>query len=416
MGSRSYSYQLCRGINHSPTIWVRFGDCSLSNTIFVVKVILLYISFPHQLLHALAAVKHEQLQNQDLVNIPKAILIWCYDAAQHLPNSPFRQQFAALLRGYPEIDVWMPNYIFRVVQLSPFRSVSTRAGVFKRWLANRSVALVAYSHDMSADHTAQALFQACPFAWRMCFGDPPGFLYSNQEIQRTTLPNNSFFRRLMGGAKPLDDGFRWLYANSNRIPIVFGTPTTSGLVTQIPITVLLETLELLRSGLVELQYLCRRWLEENTCPLERPCLLLLSNLTETGITTRESEVDLYRSIVRSSLPAGSHIFIKPHPGTSNRMLGLIKLALRDYRISILPSHIGFAPVEILAEFVDACRIYSISSASVLLIKLFNSNIETHCLTNDLIKAYFKPQWQDYFIRANDAIIKAINSRQDDLYN
>lgn len=396
-----------------PTLDSLSGYARWVTQIWLLKLMkILYISFPHQLLHALAAVNHERLENPDQANASMAIIVWCYDAAQHLPNSLFRQQFAAMLQAYSEIDLWIPSYLSRITQLSPLRQLRARSLSFNQRFEGRSIGLIAYSHDISVDHTAQALFQAWPNSRRVCFGDPPGFLYSDNEIEEARVLKKSVLRYFISGKRSPDDGINWRFADSNRVAVLFGDET-SGPVTEVPLTVLNETLKRLQIGLKQIDDNCRQWLEHQIPKSVRPCLLLLSNLTESGITTAEAEIELYQTIVRTSLPPGSYILIKPHPGTSNRMQRTIAKSMHAYRVSVLPQGIGLAPVELLPSLISSCRIYSISSASVLLTKLFGADTVSHQLTDDLIQTYFDPRWHSHFFRANRSIQKALQLLQND---
>ena len=124
---------------------------------------LLLISFPHQLLHAISALRHDRMLNGQAPDAAVTVFVWAYQPGEHLPGSRFRALFRKLLVGLPWVRLAFPGYPIRQLALSPHRSIAQRVRYVRQSLgggrADR-VRLVGYAHDSGADHTAQVLRQS----------------------------------------------------------------------------------------------------------------------------------------------------------------------------------------------------------------------------------------------------------------
>jgi len=338
---------------------------------------------------------------------PATILFWSYQAADHLSGAKVRQICRRALQDFPWIELLFPSFLHRMYCLSPYRLLTDRSSWIRKKFGVGNCYSCYYSHDVSADHTAQALMQAFPEARRICYGDPPGFLYPTR---------NTFLRNRVGRWNTLKElvwesrlrGIKnWFSPQESIIAVDFrsfdreGQPQTAYV---LPNAVLLDTLERLRMDFPEITPKASSFfsaLTDNECS---PYLLLLSNFTASGMTSRQNELELYIDICQSYVPLGETICIKPHIGTPQKLLFLLLARLSDYRAFVFPVAAQQLPIELLPELIARSHVLSVSSSSALIAHLFKSDV-THVLTEDRIRHFFKPAYVAYMLKANKAIVE-----------
>jgi hypothetical protein len=374
---------------------------------------LILVSFPHQLLHAIAALRMERLRRGIAVDDPLTVWVWSYQAKEHLASSRFRSLFSQMLKGLPEARLSIPGYLTRQWALCPQRSVTDRARYLAKHLVTTLPRLVVYSHDVGSDHTAQALLQAARVADAICFGDPPGFIYSQEEIHRSAAYRPSLMRQLFRNRLSSDACLDWRFADISWVAVDFArgaeTEQAPGPPTRvIPLEVLRQTLQLLLEGVEQRASLQQRVLAQfpEKCV---PRLLLLSNFTESRMTSRSQELLLYGELIRQYARPDDWVLVKPHAGTSPSFVRRLVASLAGYRLSVLPSALSTLPVEMLDEILKRCDVISVSSASALLTLLDTAASVTHGLTDALIEQYFAPEWVVRFQVANQSILKAVGA-------
>lgn len=373
---------------------------------------LLLISFPHQLLHALSALKHYRIREGIPEQAPTIIFAWSFQSSEHEQNSPFRIFLDSVLCEFPFVTLVFPTLHERRYELSPFRTLIHRVGWVRSRLHAFSVDAIFFAHDASADRTAQVLMQSFLDANTICFGDPPGFLHPQFHSQHQGNPIKRFiWRSRTRGLTSL---------RSPTISIVTigfdeNISASHGDVLVLPRSLVVKTLADIQRGLDKIKHDLRVDYNNQEENAGCPNILLISNFSESALTSRENELALYIDICKQFVTKGAKIIIKPHFGTSPKFINKLTKLLSVYRPEIFPTISAQIPIEFFPELVKRCNIISVSSSSALLSYLFEKQI-SHALTADRIKKYFKVDRVTYMLEANQAIesslCTAINRPQD----
>lgn len=361
-------------------------------------------SFPHQLLHALASLRHQREHEGRPVDDEALLLVWSHQPREHRAGSRFRHQFAQLLQGFPWVRLVFPGYVARQTWLSPHLAIRARVRALARHLGPCEVERCYYAHDASADHTAQVLLQWQPHARAICYGDPPGFLYPAAGAEaRRKLAARWLAREPLGQGSDLP---AWREASLNLVAVRFPLPAgVAGAVQLVPRPLYLDTLASLRRGLPQLASLQRRLLASLG---GRPAtLLVLSNFTESRLTRREDELALYRELLQAHAPAGGLVLLKPHAGTTPAFLHDLQARLSSHRLQLLPPELRWLPVELLDLLLQGVTVLSVSSSSVLLSYLYGGDRVRHGLTGEAIDRWFRPEVRADFRADNAAILHVL---------
>lgn len=367
---------------------------------------LILVSFPHQLLHAISALRNDRSMRGIREDEPVTIVVWSHQAAHHNCGAPIRAVFNQTLESFPWIKLWIPTKFQRLYYLSPYRLLTKRAAWIRRKLKSDTYSSFLYSHDVSADHTAQAVMQAVPHARLICYGDPPGFIYPacNALLQNTNTIKQRIWKTRLRGLQ------NWLSAKQSIIAVDFRFQTGSidaSDVHLLPRQIIMETLDSIRSGFHNVA--TAETLLLNECaPIELSHILLLSNFTDSRMTTRQNELALYVDICKSYVPRGGMIYIKPHIGTSQEFTSQLIEKLADYRAVSFPAAIQQLPVELFPKLFARSHVLSVSSSSALIARLYGKAV-THVLTDDRIRRFFKSDYVSYMINANLAIVRKVKN-------
>jgi len=374
---------------------------------------ILFVSFPHQLLHAISSLKHERAQSGQPSDDPVIVWVWAYQAGEHMPGSRFRRLFDKLLVGLPWVQLMFPGYLKRQFTLSPHRSISQRARCVNRCFDGKSVRLIGYAHDVGHDHTAQALLQAFPSAKTLCFGDTPGFLYARDEIALSMIYRPSVIKQLFHNRMDADIGLRWRFADENIVAVRFCSKSTQGegSAVVLPTETLISTMQALCHGLEAERQQQQQFLQQLAAP-SKPWLLLTSNFSESNLTTRLNELSLYSELISRHALSRDVVIIKPHVGSPANMVRQIAARLPGLRIVALPESLRWIPVEMLDVILRDSQTVSVSSSTALISLLYGPDNAHHALTNDMIERYFEPDSRADFRAANEMIVQAIKGNRD----
>lgn len=382
----------------------------MNRTVHETNNALLLVSFPHQLLHAISALKYDRMLHSIPEDAPVTILIWSYQFLNHSSRAKIRKVFFQALQGFSQVKILFPTLFERIFYLSPYRLITDRASWIRRQLKAENYSVFYYSHDESADHTAQAVMQALPEARRVCFGDPPGFLYptcnflqKNKDGHKNTVKQRIWQSRLCGLKN-------WLSASELIIAVDFRLPCEAvemSIVHVMPSQFLVETLNRLKSGFQDAAAIESLLLEEWAGYESMPFLLLISNLSASGLTTEQREVALYVDICQAYVSPGETIYIKPHIGTSREFLNQLISKLGLYRVIVFPVAIQQLPIEFFSALLARSHILSVSSSSALISKLFGYNV-AHALDEERIRQFIEPDCHSEMTKANSAIIRKIS--------
>lgn len=369
---------------------------------------LLLISFPHQLLHALSALRYYRIRKGIPEQAPAIIFVWSYQSSQHTPNSSFRKILDCAIRDFHFVTLVFPTLTERRYRLSSLRTLIDRVGWIRTRLRSFVIDAIFFAHDASADRTAQVLMQSFPEADAICFGDPPGFLYPQFHLQH----QRTFLKRMVWGSRARGlSSLRSPTLSIVTIDFYNNGSTSDGDVLVLPREIVLETLTSLQRGIEqikkELQFGYRK-LVGNARYIN---ILLLSNFSESGLAEIEDELALYSDICSNCNSSGGKLFIKPHFGTSPRFLKKLANGLSSHRPEIFPTLAGQIPIELLPNLVEQSNIISVSSSSVLLSHLFKKQI-SHALTATRIQRYFKADRVAYMLEANQFIERSLSASMD----
>lgn len=369
---------------------------------------LLLISFPHQLLHALSALRYYRMREGVPAQAPVIILVWAHQSSEHAADSSFRKILDYTIREFTFVSLVFPTLIERCFHLSPFRTLIDRI----KWLRNRfinfSIDAVFFAHDASADQTAQLLLQSFQNATAVCFGDPPGFLYPPFHLHyQGALFKRGFWKSRARGI------------SSQRIPDLSivavdfydNRRSAGGNVLVLPREVILETLATLQSGLEKAKGNLE-FRHESIVKKEGPLdILLLSNFSESGLADGDRELELYGDICENFCAPGGRLLIKPHFGTSSGFLKKLRSRLASHETEIFPAFEGRVPIELFPNLVRRGNVISVSSSSILLSSIFQSKV-CHALTAERIRKYFKADRVAYMLEANRLIEKSLSDSFD----
>ncbi len=368
---------------------------------------IVYVSFPHQLLHALSALQYDRQLRGMRVNSPATIFVWSYRAANHAYGSAYGKLLAAAISQFPHVTLALPTLMQRCVRLLPYQRVSARARWISCEFADDHIEAVYFSHDASADRTAQAVMQAFPGARRVCYGDPPGFLGPSYSENIRDRKADRWLKRRFWESRVRD--LEALYVQTASIIAIdfrsSDADAAGGAVDHVkvlPRTILTENLLRIQAGLRETLGVDDVMACIKTNKEIPPYLLLLSNFSESGLMTSDNEMKMYVDICGNYVAAGARILIKPHFGTRADFVSRLVARLVRFRARLLPESLQLLPVELMSEVVSACQVISVSSSSALLVKLLGVDV-IHALSADLIQRYFKASAVDYMVEANECI-------------
>ena len=360
---------------------------------------LLLISFPHQLLHALSALRYYRIREGVSEQKPAIIFVWSFKSSEHAPNSSLRIFLDSVLREFPFITLVFPTLHERRYELSSFRPLVHRVAWVRNRLRTFSVDAIFFAHDASADQTAQVLMQSFLDAMAVCFGDPPGFLYPQFQLQH----HGNSIKRLFWRSRS-----RGLA--SLRSPLLSIITINFGQKTQVsdrdvlvpPRSLVTKTLEDIQRGVDTINHDLSVDYKNQEKSADRPNLLLISNFSESGLMNSRNELALYIDICERFLKRGDKLIVKPHFGTSSKFIKKLTKSLSAYRLEMLLGISGRIPIESYPELIKRFNVISVSSSSALLSYLFEGQI-SHALTADDIEKYFKADRVAYMLEANQAI-------------
>ncbi len=356
----------------------------------------LLVSFPHQLLHALSALKFDRRLRSIVPDAPVILLIWSHQWFQHREGSTFRVFFGAALRDYPNVKLVFPDTHCRLFHLSPYRKVVDRADCLRRLLADEAVVACYFSHDVSADRTAQSLMQAFPVARRVSYGDPPGFLYPDDPVARFNYFPQHPLKAALWATRVR--GLEIQYSPECAIIAIDFRGRTGGVgeVHVLERNDLLETLRRIRRGLGP----CLPDRLPNHASIN---VLVMGNFSNSRMTSRQGEMQLYEEICASHVRPGEIVYVKPHPGTDAAFVRQLIARLGACDARIFPDGDLGLPIELFEEFMAQGSVISVSSASVLIAYLFDCPV-VHGLTDARVRRFFRSEYVPPMLTSNQAIL------------
>lgn len=360
---------------------------------------LLLISFPHQLLHALSALKYYRLRQGIPDQTPAIIFAWAYQSSHHAQNSAFRRILNSTICDFPFIKLVFPTWRERFFNISPYRTLINRVGWVRSKLCPFSIDAIFFAHDASADRTSQVLMQSFPEAEPICFGDPPGFLYPqfHSQYQSNILKRLFWSSRTRGTLSMISPVLTFVsidfYNNHNAV---------DGNVLIVPREIITDTLTSLQRVMEkvkkDLNVNYEILLKRSSCIN----ILLLSNFSESGLAEENNELALYGEICKEFKSPYARLLIKPHFGTKPDFMRKLAMRLSSHDPVFLSPIEAQIPIEFFPELIRTGNIISVSSSSALLSHIYQKKI-SHALTANRIRKYFQNDKVAYMLEANQAI-------------
>jgi hypothetical protein len=135
-------------------------------------------------------------------------------------------------------------------------------------------------------------------------------------------------------------------------------------------------------------------------------LFLLSNLAASGLTSLEGETALYVDVVEQTVPAGSTVFIKHHPRSSEQVLHAVldRLASRYRAVVLDDAEMSRMPIEIWTDLIAHCALVPMFSTSAINLKYLYGKDVMLPLNESRIRRYFLSDKADY-ARSVDGMIR-----------
>lgn len=377
------------------------------------KVSIISIDHINQLIPAYAALKHTRLAN---IALEKTLLILTK------PHIAFNQlkldHIQTLVSNEPKAVVINGYSLFKYPKLMTYIPVRLRAKFLYKKLKNYQIDDVFFSHDISSDFWNQALMHAFPKAKRVCYGDALGLVYTQnyftQLMYRIKNQNKIIIHNIFARIKR-----KFLYpTKGNQLKpheAILAIPCDPGkdflpqcALSIIPQHELKDCVQQLAETIPQFKTHMRDIISNHS----KPCyLLMLSNFTESKLTTLENEISLYKEILAKHAQKDSIIIIKPHPAHNPVFFNQIIDALsQEYLIQIIDKEFYHLPIELAESLVQGCEVLSVSYSSISLPYIYDKKV-THVLTQELINTYFSIEKMSWFIESNNLYLNMIKALQ-----
>lgn len=365
--------------------------------------------FAHQAIPAIAAA-HAWRARQRLPADSELILL-----LDHPPGWPpariaeAKALLDALASPFPFVRTMLPDAALQQRLVASSRPLRSSSRAVAGMLGDTPIRELYYPHDMT--FAPQILAYAFPDASRVCFGDALGVVYSRRYFEQISFSplRRALFRARRAAATALGwlPPFRDAHAAVLVLPADPGGDYLAGKDLFVPAR------EDVRSLLVAMSAAVLGLADETARFLATPgphFVMLLGNLTEAGITSADSEVELFRRAIERHAPAGASVLLKPHPGADPIRTQRLSAALPGFRVSVFPQALVPIPIEIAFSLVERSTILSLSYASISLRYLYAKPV-IHVLDQGLIDEWTLPGkrvWMSESNRQYLAILEALD--------
>ncbi len=370
---------------------------------------MILISFPHQLVHALAALQADRKQRNINLDSPVTIFVWSHRWIDHRADVFFIKMIRELAQ-LSNCTIYHLSLLERVFKFSEYRVLLKRVKSLTKIFSAKNYTSFYFSHDASADHTAQVFMQFLPNAHKICFGDPPGFLFKKYSSVQERLDDRAPGLKHWFWNTRIRDIQQWFGYDSAYVAMDMNNVSQHNLSSPIILSKnrFIKLIHLIKINMSDLENQEKIFLERLDYSNSDLNLLVLSNLNESKLITRENELKLYLELSHRHCELGSTIIIKPHIASNFSFITQLKKILSEYHIIILPEYLRSVPLEMLTLLLKQCKIISVSSASVFLSYLYGKEKITHALTETDIQRFFNEDSCNYMINATRAITDTIH--------
>jgi Alpha-2,8-polysialyltransferase (POLYST) len=160
-------------------------------------------------------------------------------------------------------------------------------------------------------------------------------------------------------------------------------------------------------GLGDLKRYCTSLLGHDS--LTASHLFLLSNLSASGLMSRENEILMYVEIIRSTVVEDGRILLKFHPRSSLEVVNAVVDNLKfDYQVKVIDdAKLSRVPIELWGDLIANCKIVAMFSTSALNIKYIYAKQVELPLNSALIAKYFYHDKVGYVEEVHDMIAQSI---------
>jgi hypothetical protein len=312
----------------------------------------------------------------------------------------------ALLSSEINLVLIKGNELFQASRWMICLPARIRAMFLQRKLLQYAIDEIYFAHDNSSDFWNQALMQAFPAAKRYCYGDALGLVYThtyfNQLMYRLRHEGSILFYNFFARFKRF-----LLYPGKKRRLFaeraILAIPCDPGgdFLTSCSLSIIDQaTFRAKVSALADCLPEFKKHMSEQIQAHPNCYLLMLSNFTESKLTTLANEIRLYQEILATYAQKDGLIIIKPHPAHQKSYLDQIVSALsKEYTIEVVDERFYHLPIELAETLVKGCTILSVSYSSISLPYLYNKEV-IHVLTQDMIERYFLPEKRSWFRESN----------------
>lgn len=140
-------------------------------------------------------------------------------------------------------------------------------------------------------------------------------------------------------------------------------------------------------------------------------LYLLSNLSASGLTTREQEIALYIDVIENTIPDDAAIFIKHHPRSRYDVGNAVVQHLeRSRRVIVIDDDdLSRVPIELWVEVVEHMTIVPMFSTSAINLKFLYGKDVVLGLTPERIRRYILPGKLAYVAGVDRMIRESIDN-------
>jgi len=310
----------------------------------------------------------------------------------------------------------------RVVFIRSNEMAAIMRGKYTRSIERLHAALGCSHFDeifLARDHVGDGsplLINAYPDATRLAYGDSFGLV--GQRGVLDALAWSSPLRSLLAAARR--GARRALWGGPKIIPFdaavltlpldLSGTYLSQTRLVVPPREHVVRCIEQITAQLDGLRAYCRHLIAGKGSPLGDH-LVLLSNLSASGLTSTSQEIDLYAEVIEQTARPGSTVFIKHHPRSSHEVLrAVVNRVGQSQRVVVLDeASLERIPVELWQDLIAHCDIVAMFSTSAINMKYLYGKDVVIPLDIDRIERFFPPERVEYMASGTRMIREAIGN-------
>lgn len=314
-------------------------------------------------------------------------------------------------RGWPAPIVLT---IAEVLALTPDgRSYRRSLAGFRELVGSDPFDEVYYAHDF-VNRVPELMMNAFPAAHRITFGDSLGFVFNGRYLVAQVLgASREEARESVRQAarndslSPFRQAIRWVRRQLSMEPkpcqarfavLILPMDHTGDYLADkellvVPRRTALEIIAKCESAIPEIAEYGRGLRNETNPPRY---LLVLENDVEANMMSLDAAVGMYEHAVRRNAPAGSAIFIKPHPLAVEPIAESIARRLdAEYAPRVLSPELMRCPLELWKTLLEGCEVITpLSSCYITLSYLYDKSVLL-ASGREWIEEFFPPRTWEY---------------------